>query len=83
MPAGDELLWSIFCPATPVLRGTVLAESEDERSDLEVPFFGTGGADSSISVRASRDFDPEICGVMIMELGSIVVIDSSFKSYFS
>ena len=29
-------------------------------SDLE-PFFGTGGADSSISVRASSDLDPEIC----------------------
>ena len=29
-------------------------------SDLE-PFFGIGGADSSISVRASSDLDPEIC----------------------
>lgn len=26
------------------------------------PFFGTGGANSSISERASSDFDPEICG---------------------
>ena len=31
------------------------------RSGLE-PFFGTGGASSSDSERASRDFDPEICG---------------------
>lgn len=30
------------------------------RSDLE-PFFGTGGASSSTSERASRDFELEIC----------------------
>lgn len=58
--AGDELLWRDFCFTRPALRGTVSGESGDEMSDLE-PFFGTGGADSSISVRASSDLDPEIC----------------------
>ena len=58
MPAGDELL---FCSvlATPLLRCTVSGESAGERSDLE-PFFGTGGAFSAISERASRDLAPEI-----------------------
>lgn len=58
--AGDELLWRDFGLTRPALRGTVSGESADEMSDLE-PFFGTGGADSSISVRASSDLDPEIC----------------------
>lgn len=58
--AGDELLWRDFRLTRPALRGTVSGESADEMSDLE-PFFGIGGADSSISVRASSDLDPEIC----------------------
>ena len=57
--AGDELLSCCF-PVKPVLRRTVSGESADGISELE-PFFGTGGANSSISERASRDFAPEIC----------------------
>ena len=58
MPAGDELLCCSVL-AKPVLRGTVSGESAGERSDLE-PFFGTRGAFSAISERASRDVAPEI-----------------------
>jgi len=44
-----------------VLRRIDSGEIPNVRSGLE-PFFGTGGASSSSSERASRDFDPEICG---------------------
>jgi len=43
-----------------VLRRIDSGEIPDVRSGLE-SFFGTGGASSSNSERASRDFDPEIC----------------------
>ena len=60
MLAGEELLWRSLPPIV-VLRRIDSGEIPDVRSGLE-PFFGTGGASSSISERASRDFDPEIFG---------------------
>jgi len=56
MLAGEELLCRSLPPIVVLRR---IDSGEIPESGLE-PFFGTGGGSSSISERASRDFDPEI-----------------------